>query len=304
MDWCEPRDLNDWGKRSFSLQSGIFLLAILLLVLLEFRFDWMEKALGSYLSTTNRKRPETGLIWETAHNTQKARDSLDRITVDRQTVQRNTRGAEDLSDIVSSLADGQSVMISADHFRSLYMKLAHGIASQILSPAELLQLLGENRWDRTYFRKSGTLLTIYLIDGDNRVLREIALSENALVQIERRRAVFEGSLEGWGAKPEEIYPADRFFSALNSLPKDVQTEILAQPERLIEESGRPIRVGFLSPSQTTWMDVGYELSDGSQCRVFILPAHEWAWRQLRTLLEQAPAESTPEPADTEATIPQ
>ena len=62
MDWCDPRDFNDWGKRSFSLRSVIFLLVILLLVLLEFRFDWMEKALGSYLSTTNRKRPETGLI--------------------------------------------------------------------------------------------------------------------------------------------------------------------------------------------------------------------------------------------------
>jgi hypothetical protein len=279
----------------------MFALAILLLLVLEFRFDWMEKALGSYLATTNQKRPETGLIWETAHNTQQALDSLDEITIDRETVQRNARGANDLSDIASLIADGQSVMISSDHFRSLYMKLARSIASRILSPTELLQLLGENQWERTYIRKIGARLSIYLIDRDNRVLREIVVPDDVLVQIERPHTVFEGSLEKWGARPEETYPADLFFSALDSLPDDIQNEILVQPERILNESGRPVRVGFSPQLQTVWVDIGYELEDGSQRRVYVLPAREWALWQLRTVLENM---SSPNHTSPEAPLPQ
>jgi hypothetical protein len=304
MDWCEPRDLTDWLKRSFSMRPLTFVLVLILLLVLEFRFDWMEKALGSYLATTNPKRPETGLIWETAHNTQQAQNSLDEITVDRETVQRNARNASDLSDIASLITDGQSVMISPDHFRALYMKMAPSIASQILSPIELLRLLGESRWERTYIRKFGERLNIYLIDQDNRVLREIVVPDSTLVQIERRQTVFEGSLEEWGAKPGDIVPAERFFSALESLPDDVRVDILAQPERILGESGRPVRVGFSSQLQTIWVDIGFELEEGSQKRVVVVTAREWATWRLRSALAAETETSAPVPFNPEAPIPQ
>jgi hypothetical protein len=287
MDWCEPRDLKDWFNRFFSMRSLTFILIVLLLAVFEFRFDWIETALGSYLSTTNRQRPETGDIWETAHDTQQARNSLDEITVDRETLQRNARGAVDLADIISFIADNQSVMISPEHFRSLYMKLPRSIASKIIAPKELLQLLGEGEWERTYFRKFGNQLTIYLIDGSNRVLREIAVPDSTLVQIERREIVFNGSLEEWGIAHERIYPAERFFSALSSLPDDVQAEILAQPEEILNAGGRLVRVGFPSQLQAEWVDIGFELDDGSQRQVVILPAREWTLRRLQLAMEDS-----------------
>ncbi|MBN2319012.1 MAG: hypothetical protein JXR49_08040 [Acidobacteria bacterium] len=293
MDWCEPRDLRDWFNRFFSLRSLTFILIVLLLAVFEFRFDWMEKALGSYLSTTNRQRPETGDIWETAHDTQQARNSLDEITVDREALQRNARGALDLSDVISYIADNQSVMISPDHFRSLYMKLPSGIASRIIPPNELLQLLGEKEWERTYFRKFGNQLTIYLINRSNRVLREIVVADSTLVQIERRKIVFNGSLEEWGTSPDRIYPADRFFYALDSLPEDVQAEILAQPEEILNAGGRLVRVGFPPQLQTVWVDIGFELDDGSQRQVIVLPAREWALWRLRSVMENMAAGFAP-----------
>jgi hypothetical protein len=286
MDWFEPRDLRDWLNRFFSLRCLTFILIVLLLAVIELRFDWMEKALGSYLSTTNLQRPETGKIWDTAHDTQQALNSLDEITVDRETVQRNARGAADLSDFISLIADNQNVMISPDDFRSLYMKLPPSIASRIISPTEMLKLLGESQWERTYIRKIGDQLSIYLINRDNRVLREIVVPDSTLVQIERRKTIFEGSLEEWGVSPERIYPADRFFSALGTLTEDMQSEILAQPEQILDAGGRLVRVGFPPQLQTIWGDIGFELEDGSQRQVIVLPAREWALWRLRTVLEE------------------
>lgn len=293
MDWCEPRDLKDWFNRFFSLRSLTFILIVLLLAVFEFRFDWMEKALGSYLSTTNRQRPETGDIWETAHDTKQAQDSLDEFTVDREALQRNARGADDLAYIISFIADNQSVMISPDHFRSLYMKLPRSVASQIIPPNELLQLLGEKEWDRTYFRKFGNQLSIYMINRSNRVLREIVVAESTLVQIQRRKIVFNGSLEEWGISPEGIFPADLFFSALVSLPEDLRAEILVQPEEILNAGGRLVRVGFPLQLQTVWVDIGFELDDGSQRQVVILPAREWALWRLRSVMENTTAGHDP-----------
>jgi len=164
MNWCEPRDLRDWCIRSFSLRSLTFILIVLLLTVFEFRFDWMEKALGSYLSTTNRQRPETGDIWDKAHERQQALESLDEITDDREVLQRNARSAVDLSDIISYIADNQSVMISPDHFRSLYTKLPPSIASRIISSNVLLLP------DIWVFRK-----VLIIITGQDQSLTQVTL---------------------------------------------------------------------------------------------------------------------------------
>jgi hypothetical protein len=284
MDWCEPKDLRDWFNRFFSLRSLTFILIVLFLAVFEFRFDWMEKALGSYLSTTNGKRPETGEIWETDHETQQALNSLNEKTADSEALQRSARGAVDLSDIISLIADNQDVPISPDHFISMYQRLSPSIRARIISPSELLKLRGENQWERTIIRKFGNQLSIYLIN-QNRVLREIVVADSTLVQIQRRQVIIEGSLEEWGATPDRIYPADRFFSALSTLTEDMQSEILAQSEPILFANGRPVRVGFSSQLQTAWVDIGFEIADGTLRRVIILPAREWALWRLRSALE-------------------
>lgn len=303
MNWCEPRDLRDWFNRSFSLRSLTFILIILLLAVFEFRFDWMEKALGSYLSTTNRQRPKTGVIWETAYDTEQAQDYLNEITVDQEAMESNARSAVDLADIVSLIADNQSVTISPEHFCSLYMKLPTGLKYRIMTPTELLQLQAENRWERTYIEKSGNQINIYPIDRYSRVLREIVISENTLVQIERGREIpFEGSLEEWGANPEQIYPADSFFSAFYYLPMDAQTEILAQPEQVLKASGRLVRVGFHPPVQDMWVDIGFELVDRDRRKVVALPAREWALTRLLSILEDKQTEFVPMAPDSEEQV--
>ncbi len=302
MDWCEPRNIQDWLRRFFSLRCLTFILIVLLLSVFEFRFGWMERALGSYLSTTNRQRPETGIIWEQDHHTQQALESLDEITIDRENVQNRARSAVELSDIVSIIADGQDVWIPPDHFCSLYSKLPSSLKIRLITPLELLQFRGENIWERTVIRRFGNQISIYLVNRDNRVLREIIVPDSLLVQIESSRAVFEGSLEEWGASPEQILPADRFFAALRTLPIDTQYEIIAQPEQIFSAGGKPTRVGFSPKLPSLWVDIGFEVTDGSQRRVVELPAREWTLERLLSTLQEPSTESLPVIPDTEVPV--
>ena len=59
-DWAEPRDFNEWVKRAIGLRSILMLILVSSIFILELRFDWMERILGTYLATTNSERPESG----------------------------------------------------------------------------------------------------------------------------------------------------------------------------------------------------------------------------------------------------
>ena len=61
-DWAEPRDFKEWVKRIFGLRPILTVILLGCILILEMRFDWMERILGAYLVTTNFERPETGSI--------------------------------------------------------------------------------------------------------------------------------------------------------------------------------------------------------------------------------------------------
>ena len=172
-DWVSPQDIREWFRRVFSLRPILFVLLISAVFMLEFRFDWVERALGAYLVTTNSARPESGAVWEKGKQTVTARKTLEKIVTDRQASQREARDAMTFQQIAASVTSDRGVMLSVDHFRKLYLNLPPDMARQVISPFELLQVSSQGHWRRTYIEKSGEGLTVYLLDGSNRVLRQL-----------------------------------------------------------------------------------------------------------------------------------
>ena len=99
IDWAEPKDLKEWSRRVFALRPVLLTLLISSVIILEMRFDWVERTLGAYLATTNPMRPESGAIWEKGRRTLTAQKTLEKIVTDRQSSQREARSAETLSQI-------------------------------------------------------------------------------------------------------------------------------------------------------------------------------------------------------------
>ena len=118
-DWFGPQNIGDWLRRICAWRPVAVALLISTVFILELRFDWIERAVGAYLVTTNAVRPESGAIWEQGKQTVAARQTLEQIVTDRQTIQREARGATTFNQIAANVTPGQGVMLSADHFRNL-----------------------------------------------------------------------------------------------------------------------------------------------------------------------------------------
>ena len=285
MDWLEPRSLREWAGRVFSLPPILLAAAVLTLLLTELKFDWLERGVGATLVSTNAERPESGAIWEKGHKTQAARTTVERLATDREAYQRMARNAGSLNEIVGTLAPGQGVMLSAEHFRELYQKLPQGFTAELLSPFDLLRLVSEGRWSRAYLEKSADGLMVYLLEPNNHVLRQVKVGAASLAVLARGSTAANRSLEDLSSFQNRIYPAERFFAVLASLPADVQRSLIAQPERLLEISGQITRVGISDESAAGLVEIVFETRSGSQQRVLLVQAQDWAVWRLRSLLE-------------------
>jgi len=286
MSWVEPRDVRDWLRRVFALRPILLTLLISSIIILEMRFDWIERSIGAYLVTTNPNRPEYGAIWEKGHQALAARKTLEKIVTDRQVSQREARNASTLSTMAAGMAPGDGVMLSAERFRQLYLRLPPSISQEIMSPYDLLRIASGGRWRRTYFEKAVTGLAVYLLDADNHVLFQIDMPSKVLKQLKREDAAPVETLEDLSNFEQRIYTAERFFEALKAFPEETRRNMLPHPEKLLQLSGRIVRVGISDEAVSGFIDLGFEVHDGSLPRVVLIPGHEWAVWRLRSFLEE------------------
>jgi hypothetical protein len=286
MQWTDPLDFKDWTSRIFSFRSLFIGLLFLMVIISELRFDWVEQTVGSFLVTTNAKRPESGIIWEIGNQTRKAQKTLEQIVTDKQSSQREARNATSFKHIAATIQPDQWIMISPDRFRFLYLKLSPETAEEILPPLELLTLINNRQWDRTYFEKDGNGLKIYLLDKNNRVLKQLEISPDLLYYMEQSEMEVAESLNYFQKFENRIYPADRFFHVLQSLDENVRKGVLLRPENLLRIPGQITRVGISDEAISGFIELGFEIESGTQQTVLLLQGHEWAVWRLRSILER------------------
>ena len=284
-DWAEPKSFKEWSRRALGLRPVLVTLLIFCVIILEMRFDWIERVLGAYLVTTNSARPESGAIWEKGHQARTAQKTLEKIVTDRQVSQREARNAETFSQIAANLSEGQGVMMSVDRFRNLYLQLPQTVSHEVISAFDLLKIASHGRWQRTYFENTGDSLIIYLLDSENRVLHRIDISASVLNQLDSENTVTVESLKDLPNFKNRIYPAERFFSALDVFDEEVRRNMLPYPEMLLEQSGQIVRVGISDEAVAGFIELGFEIINGTQRKVVLVQGHEWAVWRLRSHLE-------------------
>jgi hypothetical protein len=286
-DWVTPQNFSEWFRRLVAPRPILIVLLISGISILELRFDWIERALGAYLLTTNAARPESGAIWEKGRRSLNARKTLEQIVTDRQSTQREARNATSFRQIAANVTSKQGVMLSSDHFRKLYLNLPRELAGEIISSFELLRLASSGRWRRTYFQKTSGGLSVYLLDADNRVLKQLTIFPDLLARLGRDEVAASAKLEDLPNFENRIYAANRFFIALETFPEEVRRSMVPQPESLLGIPGRITRVGISDETGAGYIELGFEIVHASQHRVILTQGQEWAVWRLRTLLEES-----------------
>ena len=217
--WYEPFNFTEWLKRTFSLLNIAVIVITAMFVFSEFRFDWFEKLVGTYLISTNDMRPQTGPIWETGRQTSNARQHLNTIINKREETRVNVQNAASFGELASGILPGEWVTLEKQEFKSLYLTIQQASAARIIEPSHLLWLLNTDALDRIFCEGTENGLNIYFIDSENRVIRKIELSQNEILTLEDGVKPIKGSLSDMPEFSGRIYPADDFFNALFKLPQ-------------------------------------------------------------------------------------
>jgi len=278
--WYEPLSYSEWFKRIFSfLNIALFLLTAIFFIS-EFRFDWFEKLVGSYLVSTNALRPETGVVWEIGKQTTNAHEYLETIVNKKEDIRQNANKAGSFSELVSSLLPGEWVTLEKQQFKSLYLSLEKSSSLKIIDPASLVWLLNGSNLDRIFCEGVKGGIKIFFIDSKNRVIKEIELQKEEIVEIENADRPVTGILTDMPGFQGRIYPTRIFFDALLKLPAEIIPDLMVTPEDLLRQEGKLVRVGIFNEAVNGYIKLGFEFEAPGGDQVVFLKGREWAVWQL------------------------
>ncbi len=287
IDWYEPIGISAWIRRTLSMFHLLLFSVLAVLVVSEFRFDWGEQLLGRYLASTNDLRPETGIIWKTGNQAQRAHTYLDTIVTERQNQARTAQEATSFSELARVVLPGQWTGLDRERFKSLYLDLPDDMATKLIPPAELVWLFGSPGLNRIFCQGKPQGLEIYFLGSDNRVIRQLDLDHQFLSDLENQETSFTGTLESMPGFAGRIYPADLFFKALLSLPMEVLPDLITTPEPLLREQGNIVRAGIWNEANSGYIRLGFEFHANSGTKVVLVRAREWAvWRLSMALARE------------------
>ncbi|MCG8642448.1 MAG: hypothetical protein MI862_22165 [Desulfobacterales bacterium] len=278
--WYEPTSFVEWLKRAFSLVNIAVMLVTAFLVFSEFRFDWLERTLGRYLASTNESRPETGAIWEQGKHTSNAHEHLNEIISRQQDTRQNVEQADSFSGLASRIQPGQWVSLEKQQFKDLYLNLEESAAASVIEPAQLVWLLNGKNLERIFCEGVAGGIKIYFIDSQNRVIQQIDLGKEEIVNIENAEKPIIGSLSDLEEFRGRIYSASNFFQAMFKLPKNMIPDLMQNSQVLLKQAGQLERVGIWNEAKDGYIVLGFEFKEGAQTNIVFIKGREWAVWQL------------------------
>jgi len=285
MNWTEPKSHSEWFQRLISVRALMMSMFFLVLFVSELRFDWIEQTIGSYLVSTNAARPETGAIWEIGKQTRTAQQAIDKIVSDRQSSYREAGTATSFKQIATTIQPDEWLLVPPDLFRKLYLELPPELAREIVPPFELLELVNNQDWDRTYFEKDGEALNVYLLNKDNRVLRKLHISADLLYLMAHSEIQVGRNLDDFSVFNGRTYDSEYFFKVLKTLSPEVRQGVIRRPEQILNIPGRIVRVGISDEAISGFIQIGFEIESGTQGLLMLIQGHEWAVWRMHSVLE-------------------
>lgn len=283
--WYEPQNFSEYLKRVFSFLNLALFIFTAVFIFSELRFNWIENLVGSYLASTNDIRPKTGVIWETGKHTSQAYEYIDEIVSKQENTRQSLNQATSFPGLAARILPGDWVTFDKEQFKKLYLELDQTIALKIIEPARLVWLLKGDLVDRIFCEGVPGGIKIYFIDSQNRVIQQIPLKKEDLVEIENGDKAVTGTLTEMEGFSGRIYTAREFFDNVFRLAPDILPDLMVDPEKLLNQEGNIVRVGIWNISQNGYIQLGFEFEFQGTSRVVFIKGREWAVWQLNLYLK-------------------
>ncbi len=214
----------------FLLLAGISLTA----VALEFRFSYMETAIGRYLSWHNAERAEFGQVWENVTTSENVQQRLDALVLNLREQESPDIRVDDLGQLVELASGRERLILTRERFLDIYSRLPYYQSSLLIDPIQLLDISSKlTQWQRTMLTLEGGELCVYMLDGQNGVLEKIILAREYVDFFLAGRRSRAQSLEAIVSLPQPYYPADVFFDSMVYLSAEEREGIPLAPRDLL-----------------------------------------------------------------------
>lgn len=287
IQWYEPLTLTEWFKRVFSILSLTIIMITSLFVLTEFKYNWCERLIGSYLNSINHTRPEKGTIWRAGDKTSKANTHLKKIIDEKRNSKQQVEKSSSFLELAAGVKQGEWINLDKEHFKKLYRELPDFAANKLISSAKLLYYLNTSKLDRIFIEgQEDKNLKIFFLNSDNLVLEEIELNKDIVETPETGiQYIMGASLDDFEEFENRIFSADKFFQAMMALSFEKINDLVENPDILLSKKGKITRAGIWNETQAGYIKLGFEYKDQSQTNVLIINGREWAVWELVILLK-------------------
>ena len=285
-----PSDRGIFVKIITNKKLIITLSTLFIFITLEFMTDFIEVTIGSIIELTNPFRSKSGTIWERHKKDLIANDQMKEIS--RSVPEKNEEISKisDLLQLKAELQNKETVMITADQFRTLYNQIPPRISYDVISPFDLLKLYHSKKWIWTKIVKTETLLSIYFLDGERQLLMDSYPSLSVLYNIPQTENRHEVALDSMNIYQGRTITSDQFFSAFDDLSNSIKRQIISNPFQLIKWDKNIRKVAISRYSIDNIVNVAFEINQGIYTEIYTFEARELAVYYLITKLNDLHSE--------------
>ena len=250
---------DNWQRLVF---SSLVLSVTAAAVGLEFRTNYVERAIGRYLAWHNSSREVSGQIWETVSRSEDVQQQLDDLVRTRRQQASIEEPVESIGQLIALVFAREKLMMGRDRFLEIYNSLPLYQSTLIIDPLELLDLANRlAAWQRTLIEFMEGDLHFYLVDGLNNVLAERTLSAEYVNFLLAARESHSSGLDAIAAFQGSRYPAEVFYEAWGRLNPDQRSGIPLGARELIAWRYRLQRVAVNHYALVgDRLEIGFELS--------------------------------------------
>jgi len=265
------------SRRFFS--SPKFLLGIVIILsclVIEGLFDVVEKGVGEFLVLTNAIRPRVGPVWKREINDEIATRQLQEMISEIPEEKPPLTEILSFESLLQHLEQQPDLLISKKNFLKIYAQLPYSLAQQIISPYDLLELMPDPRWQQCRLQKSENDLAMYLLDGENELLKNCHLALNQLDGMAQPTAEPIALLENSEEFQGRTISRTVFLTAFNTLPANIKIFVMNDPMQLIrwDESLRQVAISRYVIDGA--VSVGFQIQTGISSSVARYQASEIA----------------------------
>ncbi|MFC1564497.1 hypothetical protein ACFL6G_06140 [candidate division KSB1 bacterium] len=239
-------------------------LIIIVLFLVEFKFDLAEIALGSIIDWTNGMRPQSGEQWEKALRRQAAADELGILREQKRLNTEELGNIRFFSDAVDILETRGDFVITGNKFIELYKTLSRQNAEQVLAPLRLLRLITDESIKYCLFGTSGDNYEVILLNEHNEIIHQAGLPAEIFSDSGGMRVTNRINQRRFLNETNKIVTREIFYRAYNELTDNLKLQIVNDPFSLVLWGDRMMRAAIFNEEVSGAIPVIFEVRSGNE----------------------------------------